>query len=279
MSSGISSFDRRSLSAASFLCCPHCDRTDIKKHGKEHRHQRWYCRDCHKTFTGRSNTILFSLKLKSGQSRRMLPLLSDGVLTHQIAHQSKVSIQTVILWKRKLQHLEKTQENSFFLGKQSSMKPIFMSKQKREARSREEVCQRTSRRLPLLSTGKASKRDSEQAFENHVALGSIVIHDKGWYEKAFERCDEVAIDSQSKEAHALLNPINRFCNAIQRLFKVRLRIHPRNIQKCLDDFVERKEIHDDRKYEDYFSKINQRIFESGKCLKRRELRPRQQHYC
>ena len=117
MFSGISSFDRRSLSATSFLCCPHCGCANIKKHGKEHGHQRWYCKDCHKTFAGRSDTILFSSKLKPGQLRRMLSLLSDGVLTHQIAHQVKVSIQTVILWKRKLQHLVKTQENIVLSGK------------------------------------------------------------------------------------------------------------------------------------------------------------------
>lgn len=106
-----------------------------------------------------------------------------------------------------------------------------------------------------------------------------MIHDKGWYGKAFEQCDEVAMDSRSKEAHALLNSINRFCNTIQGSSKVHLRIHPHNIQKYLDESVERKEIYDDNKYENCFSKINQRIFESGKGLERRELRLRQQHYC
>ena len=87
------------------------------------------------------------------------------------------------------------------------------------------------------------------------------------------------MDSRSKEAHALLNSINRFCNTIQGSSKVHLRIHPHNIQKYLDESVERKEIYDDNKYENCFSKINQRIFESGKGLERRELRLRQQHYC
>ena len=291
MFSGISSFDRRSLSATSFLCCPHCGCANIKKHGKEHGHQRWYCKDCHKTFAGRSDTILFASKLKPGQLRRMLSLLSDGVLTHQIAHQVKVSIQTVILWKRKLQHLVKTQENIVLSGKIVVDETYIHVPAKERSKIRKRglskdlvqiavAVDEKGRSLALLNgKGRASKQDSEQIFRNHIAPNSIVIHDKGWYGKAFGQCDEVAIDSQSREAHALLNPINRFCNTIQRLFKVHLRIHPHNTQKYLDEFVERREIYDDEKYEDYFSKISQRIFESGKCLKRRELRLRQQHYC
>ena len=41
----------------------------------------------------------------------MISLLKDNVLIHQVSHQIKVSIQTVILWKRKLQHLVKKQDN------------------------------------------------------------------------------------------------------------------------------------------------------------------------
>jgi hypothetical protein len=39
-------------------------------------------------------------------------MLSDGVLFHQVAHQVNVSVQTVCLWKRKLQSLTKSQENT-----------------------------------------------------------------------------------------------------------------------------------------------------------------------
>lgn len=61
--------------------------------------------------------ILNSSKLRPVQIRRMVSMLSDGVLFHQVAHQIGVSVQTVCLWKRKLQALVKSQENSVLSGK------------------------------------------------------------------------------------------------------------------------------------------------------------------
>ena len=221
----------------------------------------------------------------------MLSLLSDGVPAHPVAHQVKASIQTVVLWKRKPRHLAKAQESIVLSGKTVVDETYIRVPAKERGKIRKRglpkglmqtavAVDEKGRSLALPNgKGRASKQDSEQIFRNHIAPNSIVIHDKGWYGKAFGQCDEVAMDSRSREAHALLNPIDRFCNTIQRLSKVRLRIRPHDIQKCLDEFVERKEIHDDEKYENHSSKISQRISESGRCLKRRELRLRQQHYC
>ena len=82
----------------------------------------------------------------------------------------------------------------------------------------------------LGGKGNASSGDSEAAFASHVSPNSIVIHDEGHFGRAFSDSTEMAVNSKGKESHAMLNPVDRVCNSVQRLFKVHLRIHPENIQ-------------------------------------------------
>lgn len=110
-------FDCRNMTMRAVDECPFCHSHNIKKNGKEHHHQRWYCKECHRSFSSRTGTVLNSSKLKPVQIKRMVSMLSDGVLFHQVAHQIGVSVQTVCLWKRKLQALVKSQENSVLSGK------------------------------------------------------------------------------------------------------------------------------------------------------------------
>ena len=113
----MSLFDCRNMTMKAVDECPFCHSHNIKKNGKEHNHQRWYCKECHRSFSSRTGTILNSSKLRPVQIRRMVSMLSDGVLFHQVAHQIGVSVQTVCLWKRKLQALVKSQETSVLSGK------------------------------------------------------------------------------------------------------------------------------------------------------------------
>lgn len=110
-------FDCRNMTMRAVDECPFCHSHNIKKNGKEHHHQRWYCKECHRSFSSRTGTVLNSSKLKPVQIKRMVSMLSDGVLFHQVAHQIGVSVQTVCLWKRKLQALVESQENSVLSGK------------------------------------------------------------------------------------------------------------------------------------------------------------------
>ncbi len=158
-------------------------------------------------------------------------MLSDGVLFHQVAHQIGVSVQTVCLWKRKLQALVKSQENSVLSGKVYADHTYISVPMKERSKKRRRGCPKTStddsgKILAVLGgKGNASGGDSEGAFASHLSPNSIVIHDEGHFGSAFSESTEMAVNSKGKESHAMLNPVDRVCNPVQRLFKVHLRIH------------------------------------------------------
>lgn len=95
--------------------------------------------------------------------------------------------------------------------------------------------------------------------------------------RAFSESTEMAVNSKGKESHAMLNPVDRVCNSVQRLFKVHLRIHPENIQKYLDELVYKAEVYDDRAYSNYMHHIDISIFFSEISFRRRDIQGIQQH--
>ena len=115
------------------------------------------------------------------------------------------------------------------------------------------------------------------AFASHVSPNSIVTHDEGHFGRAFSDSTEMVVNSKGKDSHAMLNPVDRVCNLVQRLFKVHLRIHPENIQKYLDELVYKAEIYDDKAYSDYLRHIDISIFSSGILFRRRDIHGMQQH--
>lgn len=285
----MSFFDCRNMTMRAVEECPYCHSHNIKKNGKEHNHQRWYCKDCHKSFSSRTGTILNSSKLRPVQIRRMVSMLSDGVLFHQVAHQIGVSVQTVCLWKRKLQALVKSQKNSVLSGKvyvdhtYISVPAKERSKEKKRGlsdnlRQVAVAIDNSGKILAVLGgKGNASGGDSEVAFASHVSPNSIVTHDEGHFGRAFSDSTEMVVNSKGKDSHAMLNPVDRVCNLVQRLFKVHLRIHPENIQKYLDELVYKAEIYDDKAYSNYLRHIDISIFSSGISFRRRDIHGMQQH--
>lgn len=275
-------FDRRSMRIVSFSCCPHCHGIRIKRNGKRDGRQRWICKDCGRTFGGRCKTILHSSKLNVGQIREIVSLLEDGVLTHQVAHRAHVSVQTVVLWKRKLQILEKSQESVRLSGKVWVDETYINVPSKERGPSKRGLSGNKQRIfVGVDDSGHALARidgkgipgneDSSKAFRGHVAEGSAVCHDEGHYAGAFPGCKEVPVNSRSKGALKALNPINRFCSQVKRLFRVHLRIRPKNRQKYLDEMVNRREASAATNFDDFLGKMLGLIFLSGKTLRRREV--------
>ena len=109
-------FDLRKRSRTFFDECPYCHGKCLKKYGKEHGRQRWACANCGRTFSDRTRTILHSSKLKPSQIRRLVSMLSDGATLRQAAHQAHVSLQTALLWKRKMQGIPENAGNTVLSG-------------------------------------------------------------------------------------------------------------------------------------------------------------------
>lgn len=283
MFSVVGGFDNRSCTISSFNYCPYCGSEEIKKNGKAHSHQRWLCHHCHRSFSSRNETILFSSKLKPGQLRKIISLLSDGVLVHQVSHQADVSIQTVILWKRKLQHLVKNQDSIVLSGNvwvDETYINVPMKERRKESKrglSKNKLqiavgVDSQNKVIALINQrGMPSNSDSEKVFNNHIAPGSIVRSDEGHYGTAFQNCINIQTNSKSVNAKRDLNPINRICALVQRLFYVHSRIHHKNRQKYLDEFVSKYNEYNDKNFASYMNMIYSRIFFSQKSFRRKEI--------
>lgn len=89
--------------------------------------------------------------------------------------------------------------------------------------------------LRLGGRGLAGGKDSRNAFLGHVVPGSIVCHDMGHFSGCFPGCREVAVNSKDGEAHKVLNPVNRLCDQVKRIFTVHLRIHRKNVRLWLSE--------------------------------------------
>ena len=148
-------------------------------------------------------------------------MLSDEAALRQAAHQAYESLQTTLLWKRKMQRIPENAGNTVLSGEvwvdhTYINAPMSVRKGKK--------------RRGLAGTG-----DSEDAFLGHIAPGSCVYHDMGHFGSRFPGCKETAVNSEDPAAHCLLNPVNRLCAQAKRMFAVHLRIHRKNVPLWLNE--------------------------------------------
>lgn len=93
-------------------CCPHCDGTQVVKHGVEFGSQRFRCKDCGKTFTALTGTPFHRLRGKE-KLLENAACMTDGLSVRKTAARLNISVQKAFRWRHK------------FLG--------FLNKQKPEA--------------------------------------------------------------------------------------------------------------------------------------------------
>lgn len=117
----------------------------------------------------------------------------------------------------------------------------------------------------------AGTGDSMDAFLGHIAPGSTVYHDMGHFAGCFPGCTEVAVNSKDGEAYELLNPVNRLCAQVKRLFAVHLRIHRKNVPLWLSEKAFQMEQGKGLSFGTYRSLFYREIFLSGKIPRRWEV--------
>lgn len=158
----------------------------------------------------------------------MVSMLSDGVLFRQTAHQVRVSVQTVCLWKRKLQALTESQENTVLSGKIWADHTYIHVPAKERPKEMKRGLSDNLRQIALAiddqgkilavlgGRGSASVSEAEKAFSGHIGEGSAVYHDEWRFGNASSGSREVAVNSKPKEAHRLLDPVNSLCFRVPR---------------------------------------------------------------
>ncbi|WP_296876810.1 IS1 family transposase, partial [Thomasclavelia sp.] len=83
--------------------CPVCGSSSVIKHGKDkHNHQRYFCRDCHKTFTSKTGTLLYWTHLTVEQWKKFIDYELSKLTLEDEAHFVGVSITTCFYMCHKL---------------------------------------------------------------------------------------------------------------------------------------------------------------------------------
>ena len=67
-------------------CCPHCGGTRFIKYGSKDGKQRYFCKDCNKSFLEDSGTLMASCRLTEDQIRELIDCEVEGLSLKEEAH-------------------------------------------------------------------------------------------------------------------------------------------------------------------------------------------------
>ena len=94
--------------------CPHCNSKNIKKNGVRNDTQRFLCKECHKTFDFKTNTVLKGLHKINKWNYFLEDFLSLKISTlKELTENIHICRQTAIDWRHKLLAVMSNRENKF----------------------------------------------------------------------------------------------------------------------------------------------------------------------
>ena len=187
--------------------CLKCGSTNIKKHGiigNGIRHQRYYCKDCHQTFTELHNSPLHGTK-KSLEIWYMFifRMLTGGYSLKRLSEELKINIKTAFYWRHKILYalrdylmtdtvggVVETDETYFLQSFKGQKRGLPRPARKRGGKatkrgtSNEQVCVMTSTDhkgkylADLTCYGRASHTSIERFFNNRIEANSIIVTDE-----------------------------------------------------------------------------------------------------
>lgn len=90
-------------SKATNICkCALCNSANIVKNGTVRGVQRYLCRDCHKTFTPKTNTILFKTHYSEAVWRKYINCMMNGMSIRKSAKACGINADTAFKWRHKI---------------------------------------------------------------------------------------------------------------------------------------------------------------------------------
>ena len=83
-------------------CCRHCQSINVVKNGHKDNIQRFKCKECRKTFTFSSNTILFSTKKDLETWKQYCECFLDKLPLRRCVEICNISLETAFRWRHKI---------------------------------------------------------------------------------------------------------------------------------------------------------------------------------
>lgn len=82
--------------------CPHCQSTNVIKKGGKGDSKRFYCKDCHKWYTLKTNSIFAYSKKRTNLWYQYIDLMCKKFTIREIAKELHINIKTSFLWRHKI---------------------------------------------------------------------------------------------------------------------------------------------------------------------------------
>lgn len=82
--------------------CPHCGNNSIIKHGYHNSKQRFLCKNCRKTFSESTNTLVYYSKKDKTIWEKYIKLMYENLTLSECAEKLHINITTAFLWRHKI---------------------------------------------------------------------------------------------------------------------------------------------------------------------------------
>jgi len=192
------------------IYCPHCGCVEnVQKFGKSNSKQRYRCKDCGRTFSATSESVLSGTHKSLSIWEKYIECMLDGLSIRKSAEECGISLQTSFVWRHKiLDALSKKVEKetslkgvieadeTFFRvsykGRKKNMpRPSYHrgTKASKRGLSRQQVCvpcaidRSNSVLSKICNLGKISTRELTAFYEGKVQEGAIFCTDS---EKSYQ---------------------------------------------------------------------------------------------
>jgi len=229
------------------IYCPHCGCVEnIQKFGKSNSKQRYRCKDCGRTFSTTSESVLSGTHKSLSAWERDIECMLDGLSIRKSAEECGISLQTSFVWRHKIldalsRMMEKETslkgvieaDETFFRvsykGRKKEMpRPSYRrgTKASKRGLSRQQVCvpcaidRSNSVLSKICNLGKISTRELTAFYEGKVEVGAIFCTDSEKSYKGFTSSKEyklVQIESgKHKKGIYHINHINAYHNNLKQ---------------------------------------------------------------
>ena len=186
--------------------CLKCGSSNVRKHGcigEVIQHQRYFCKDCHKTFTELHDTNLHSTKKDANTWYKYIVLmLTGGYSLRKLKKELKINLKTAFFWRHKILYalrdwMKKDEvggvvetDETYFLESFKGQKELPRKSRKRGGKadkrgiSKEQVCVMTSADhdgnylADLVCYGRINHKDVGRFFKNRIKPESILVTDE-----------------------------------------------------------------------------------------------------
>lgn len=227
--------DESKLERHIFRSCPYCKSSKIKKYGIVHKHQRYKCNNCNRTFVSTNNTFLSSSKKNVFMWREFIKYMINEATLKAIRDYLKISSKTAYMWRVKLYKCFSNYQESTILSGNVWIDECFINVPKSQmivvngkhlrgiSNNKIAICVGVDSHHQVYAkiggNGHLSSQQILNAYGHHIKPGSYIIHDgfRG-HDELIQKLNliETFAKSTSKESKLLLQPVNNFISQIKR---------------------------------------------------------------